>query len=183
MNILDEIQHVQNTADCLFDAATVEAAIDTVAEQINLLLADRNPLVLCVMNGGIIFAGKLLPRLRMPLTVDAINASRYNNSTSGSTINWVLKPKADLNQRTVLLIDDILDEGITLRALHDFCLEQGASSVYTAVLLDKNLEHSKPIAANFVGLTVANRYIFGYGMDYKGYLRNAAGIFACKETV
>jgi hypoxanthine phosphoribosyltransferase len=81
----------------------------------------------------------------------------------------------------VLIIDDILDEGITLKAIHDYCLAEGAIAVYSAVLADKLLDHDKPIAADFVGLEVANRYLFGYGMDYKGYLRNAAGIYACQD--
>ncbi|SJM94202.1 Phosphoribosyltransferase (fragment) [Crenothrix polyspora] len=114
----------------------------------------------------------------MPLNIDAINASRYQNKTVGQTIEWILKPSASLKERTVLIVDDILDEGVTLKAIHDYCLEQGASAVYSAVLVNKILDHKKPIAADFVGLDVENRYVFGYGMDYKGYLRNAAGIYA-----
>ncbi len=179
--MLKEITQVQATAELLHSEQEVEAALDKMAVQINYLLADRNPLVLCVMNGGIVAAGKLLTRLTMPLNIDAINASRYQNQTSGGTIEWVLKPRLPLQDRTVLIIDDVLDEGITLAAIHHYCLEQGATSVYSAVLIDKVLGHKKPITADFVGLEVPNRYLFGYGMDYKGYLRNAAGIYACKE--
>lgn len=181
MTIIEEVKHIAATADLLHSEAAVEAAIDRMAEQINVLLADLNPLVLCVMNGGVVISGKLLTRLTMPLTIDAINASRYNNNTSGSTINWVHKPRVPLKNRTILIIDDILDAGITLKAIYDYCLEEGATAVYTAVLLEKLLDHRKPIKADFVGLEVENRYLFGYGLDYKGYWRNAAGIFACKD--
>lgn len=181
MSLFAEVQAVQANADLIYDTATVETAITRVANEINQQLTARDPLVLCVMNGGVIFAGKLLSQLNMPLTIDAINASRYNNTTSGSSIKWVLKPQASLAGRIILLLDDILDEGITLHALYDYCLEQGATAVYTAVLLDKQLGKEKPISADFVGLTVVDRYLFGYGMDYKGYLRNAAGIYACKD--
>lgn len=177
-----EIKQVEATADLLYSEAEVEAALDKMAEQINHELDGRDPLVLCVMNGGIVIAGKLIPRLRIPLTIDAINASRYQNKTSGSSIEWILKPGAPLKDRIILIIDDILDEGITLQAIIAYCLEQGASSVYSAVLVDKILDHDKPIKADFVGLKTENRYLFGYGMDYKGYLRNAPGIYACKET-
>ncbi len=177
-----EIKQVEATADLLYSETEVEAALDKMAQQINHELDGRDPLVLCVMNGGIVIAGKLIPRLRIPLTIDAINASRYQNKTSGSSIEWVLKPGAPLKDRTILIIDDILDEGITLQAIIAYCLEQGASSVYSAVLVDKILDHDKPIKADFVGLKTENRYLFGYGMDYKGYLRNAPGIYACKET-
>lgn len=181
--MLKEIQQVQATADLLYSEKQVEAALDNMAVSINDKLAGCNPLVLCVMNGGIVAAGKLLMRLAMPLTIDAINASRYQNQTSGGTIKWVLKPGAPLKNRTILIIDDILDEGITLAAIKDYCLEQGATAVYCAVLVDKLLDHDKPIRADFVGLEIENRYLFGYGMDYKGYLRNAAGIYACKGGV
>ncbi|NOS88644.1 MAG: hypoxanthine-guanine phosphoribosyltransferase [Methylococcaceae bacterium] len=179
--MLNEIKRVQATADLLHSEQEVEAALDNMAEHINRLLADTNPVVLCVMNGGIVVAGKLISRLTMPLNIDAINASRYQNQTAGGAIAWVLKPSTPLAGRTVLIIDDILDEGITLKAIYDYCLEEGATAVYSAVLADKLLGHDKPIKADFVGLEVANRYLFGYGMDYKGYLRNAAGIYACQD--
>ncbi len=181
MNLLEEIQEVYATAECLHDNESIELAIEQMAQAINAKLASSNPLVLCVMNGGIVVAGKLLTQLNFPLTIDAINASRYNNSTSGSTINWLVKPKTELHGRTILLIDDILDEGITLKAIYDYCMNAGAKAVYIAALLDKQLDHPKPIAADFIGYAVPNKYLFGFGMDYKGYLRNAAGIFACKD--
>jgi hypoxanthine phosphoribosyltransferase len=179
--MLKEIKYIQETADLLFSEQEVEDALDKMAAQINGLLAELNPLVLCVMNGGIVVAGKLITRLTFPLTIDAINASRYHNQTAGGSIKWVLKPSTPLKDRTILIIDDILDEGITLAAIRDYLLEQGVMAIYIAVLMDKNLGHNKPIAADFIGLNVENRYLFGYGMDYKGYLRNAPGIYACKE--
>lgn len=178
--MLNEIKRVQATAELLHNEQEIEAALDSIAGQINSQLADANPLVLCVMNGGVVIAGKLLTRLTLPLNVDAINASRYRNQTSGGAIEWVLKPRLPLQGRTVLIIDDVLDEGITLAAIHQFCLDEGAVAVYSVVLVDKDLGRDKPISADFVGLHVGDRYIFGYGMDYKGYLRNAPGIYACQ---
>lgn len=179
--MLEEIKHIQTTSDLLHSEQEVEAAIDKMAQEINLALADRNPLLLCVINGGIVTFGKLLPRLTIPLTIDSIHASRYQNQTSGGAIKWLVQPETPIKNRTVLIVDDILDEGITLQALCEYCQEQGAADVYTAVLVDKILDHQKPVTADFVGLKVENRYLFGYGMDYKGYLRNAPGIYACKE--
>jgi len=179
--MLNEIKNIQETADLLYNEQQVEAALDKMAKQINELLADLNPLILCVINGGIVVAGKLITRLTIPLTLDAINASRYQNNTLGGNVEWLLKPKTPIKNRNLLIIDDILDEGLTLLAIKDYCLEQGAASVYSAVLLDKNLGRVKPVSVDFIGLEVENRYLFGYGMDYKGYLRNAPGIYACKE--
>lgn len=178
--MLNEINQTQVDAELIYSKEQVDAALDNMAADINHNLAGLNPLVLCVLNGGIIAAGQLITRLTFPLTLDSINASRYQNQTSGGLINWVLKPTTSLVGRTILIIDDILDEGITLAAIKDYCLEQGASAVFCAVLVDKKLNKTKPVQADFIGVEVADRYLFGYGMDYKGYLRNAAGIYACK---
>jgi hypoxanthine phosphoribosyltransferase len=179
--MLEEIKHIQTTSDLLHSEQEVEAAIDKMAQEINIALADSNPLLLCVINGGIVTFGKLLPRLTIQLTIDSIHASRYQNQTSGGHIKWLVQPETPIKGRTVLIVDDILDEGITLEALYQYCREQGAANVYSAVLVDKILDHEKPVTADFTGLKVENRYLFGYGMDYKGYLRNAPGIYACKE--
>ena len=180
MDLSDEIQRVEREAERLFSEAEVEAALDRLAGEIAGRLGDSNPIVLTVLNGGIIFAGKLLTRLRFPLEIDSINASRYRGATSGGEIHWLLKPRLPLQGRTVLLVDDVLDEGITLAALVEWCKGQGAAQLWVAVLIDKQIGRPRPCRADFVGLQAENRYLFGYGMDYKGYLRNAPGIFACK---
>lgn len=181
--MLNKVSQVAATADCLHTEIEVESAIDKMADKINYSLKDKNPVFLCVMNGGVVISGKLLTRLNFPFTFDAINASRYLNETSGGSIQWLQKPITQLKNRTLLIVDDILDEGITLEAIVSYCKDQGASSIYTAVLVNKKLNHKKPITADFVGLEVENRYLFGYGMDYKGYLRNSSGIFACREDL
>lgn len=181
--ILEEIDTVQRDALQLHSAAEVEAALDKMASAISQKLSNSNPLLLCVINGGIIATGKLLPRLDFPLNLDSIHASRYRNQTSGSEIHWLFKPTTPLRDRTVLVVDDILDEGHTLQAIVDYCHEQGAAAVFTAALFDKQLAVEKPLTPDFVGLVVANHYLFGYGMDYKGYLRNAAGVYACKDVL
>jgi hypoxanthine phosphoribosyltransferase len=179
---LAHIRQVMAEADCLYTDAQVEAAISQVAEAINGELAERNPVVFCVMNGGLIFAGKLLPKLDFPLELSYLHATRYRNETSGGELFWKAKPEISFIDRDVLIIDDILDEGHTLAAIIDFCKHAGAANVHTAVLIDKTHDRkARPdLKANYVGLPCVDRYIFGYGMDYKGYWRNAAGIFAVK---
>lgn len=179
--LLEEIRQVEREAELIYGEAEVEAAIARVAADITAVLADRNPLALTVLNGGVIFAGKLLPKLPFPLQVDAVNASRYRGQTQGSHIEWLLKPTHALKDRAVLLLDDVLDEGITLAELIAYCREEGAASIHVAVLIDKQIGRERPCRADFVGLQAPNRYLFGYGMDYKNYLRNAPGIYACKH--
>jgi hypoxanthine phosphoribosyltransferase len=167
-------------SELIHSAQQVQAAISNIAQEIAQVLGDKNPIVICVMGGGIVFAGQLLTELHFPLELDYVHASRYQNSTVGKTLHWQSMPKLDLSNRNVLLIDDILDEGITLQEIKNKCLELGASNVYCAVLVEKTLAHEKPIKADFVGLMVPDRYVFGYGMDAYGWWRNLSAIHALK---
>ena len=153
-------------------------AINRLGIEITQALATATPVVICVMGGGVVFAGQLLTQLNFPLELDYVHASRYQNKTVGLTLNWQALPKLDLSGRTVLIVDDILDEGITLLAIQEKCLALGAKQVLSAVLVEKTLGHTKPIRADFVGLMVPNRYVFGYGMDAHGWWRNLSSIYA-----
>jgi hypoxanthine phosphoribosyltransferase len=175
-----EAHRVQEQADCLYTGEQVEASISSMAKSITASMSDDNPVVLCVVIGGIILTGKLLPLLNFPLELDYIHATRYRGDTSGKDIQWRAEPSTSLKGRTVLVVDDILDEGFTLAAIADQCRAAGASGVYTAVLIEKLHDRKADIKADFVGLQTEDRYLFGYGMDYKNQLRNAPGIFAVK---
>lgn len=176
----EQAQQVYAEADCLYSRDEVEAAIARMAQQISGELAGRNPLVLAVMSGAMIPAGILLSYLDFPLHIDYIHASRYRGETSGGELSWRVTPRYELKDRVVLIIDDILDEGLTLQAIIESCRSQGAAAVYSAVLVKKLHERNVGIEADFVGLEVVDRYVFGFGMDYKEYWRNAPGIFAVK---
>jgi hypoxanthine phosphoribosyltransferase len=169
-------------ADELYSAKDVERALDLMAAEITAKLADKNPLVICIMNGGVIVTGHLLTRLHFPLQQDFLHASRYHGETTGSkTIRWLHKPETPLAGRHVLLVDDILDEGYTLHDIIEWCKTQGAASVHSAVLADKQHERRiDGIRCDFHALKLADRYVFGFGMDYKKFWRNANGIYAVK---
>lgn len=173
---------VMEEADLLASQDEVTRAIERMAVEITERLRDEQPLVLCVMNGGLIIAGQLLPRLHFPLEIDYAQATRYGNETTGGGLTWKAMPQRDMAGRTVLLLDDILDEGMTLDSLAHYCREQGARDVLLAVLVEKlHLRKVKPgMRADFSGLEVGDRFLFGYGLDYKGYWRNAPGIYAVK---
>ena len=179
---LEEIKRAREEADCLADAATVEAALDRMAAEISARLADANPLVYAVMNGGLILAGRILPRLPFPLEVAYLHATRYGHALQGTLLDWRVRPTQDLRGRTVLVLDDILDEGHTLKAIIEHLKDEGAAEVLSAVLVHK-LHDRKAypgMRADFSGLDIADRFLFGCGMDYKGYWRNAPGIYAVK---
>jgi hypoxanthine phosphoribosyltransferase len=176
----NEAQHVLAEADCLYTNAQVQQSLDAMAMAISTKIQHDNPLILSVMTGGIILAGQLLTRLEFPLQIDYIHATRYRGNTAGGKLNWIVKPTHSLKGRTVLILDDIFDEGITLAEIIEYCWSEGAKEVYTAVLVNKLHERKQPLKPDFIGLETEDRYLFGYGMDYHGYLRNAAGIYAVK---
>lgn len=181
-NQIPSIQQVYAEADCLYSESEVLSAINKLASSINQALQDANPLILTVMNGGLVFSGCLLTKMSFPLQVDYVHATRYGDEVVGQTLTWKAKPTTSLAGRTILIIDDILDEGNTLLELMDYCRQQGASKVYSAVLVDKRHDRKAAdgLRADFTGLEVSDRFVFGFGMDYKGYWRNAPGIFAVK---
>ena len=165
----------------LCSADAVAQAVRRVGGEISAALAGSNPLVLSVMSGAIVFAGHLLPLLEFPLDVDYVHLTRYGDATVGGRIDWKMFPADKIAGRVVLIVDDILDEGHTLVEIRRRVLDAGASRFYAAVFADKKIGTDKPIAADFVGITLPNRYVFGYGMDVKGAWRNLPAVYALKE--
>ncbi|SBT05536.1 Phosphoribosyltransferase [Candidatus Accumulibacter aalborgensis] len=169
------------SAEMIHSADAVSAAVSRVAREINERFRDSNPLLLCVMNGGVPFAGHLMTQLSFPLDFDHVHVGRYGQATSGGELCWRSEPSVSVSGRTVLVVDDILDEGLTLAAIRDRLLQLGADACYTVVLTDKMNGREKPIQADFVALTVPDRFLFGYGMDVGGAWRNLPAIYAMRE--
>lgn len=181
-HIASSMQEVFDQADCLYSKDQVMAAIKDLAKDINAVFTDQNPLVLIVMNGGLVFGGQLLSQLNFPLQVDYLHASRYGDKIQGDALNWRVKPSLNIQNRSVLIVDDILDEGKTLLEIIEHCKDQGAKEVRSAVLTEKkhNRKARPDLKADFCGLVLEDRFVFGFGMDYQGYWRNAPGIYAVK---
>lgn len=177
-----ELEQVLAEADCLADASRVADAVSGIARCISDDVAGECPVVLCVMRGGVVFAGQLLTQLHFPLEFDYVHATRYGDATSGGALQWRVQPSLSLAGRSVLLLDDILDVGATLDAIAADCLSRGATKVRTAVLVEKLHDRkARPgLRPDYAALTVPDRYVFGCGMDYRGFWRNAPGIFAVK---
>ncbi len=174
--------HYLRDAECIYNENEVAIAIANVAKALNADFIDEQPIVLSVMNGAIYFAGHLLSNLTFPLTHDYVHATRYRQDVLGKEIEWLVAPKPSIKNKSVLIVDDILDEGITLKAIVDKCYALGAKHVKTAVLVEKTLDKTKVITADYVGLNVPNQYVFGCGMDVYGWWRNLPQIYALKST-
>jgi hypoxanthine phosphoribosyltransferase len=177
-----EARQMLASAQVLVPAEAVTAALARVAQDITARLAEHYPLVLSVMGGAVVFTGNLLPLLRFPLDFDYLHVTRYGDATSGGELHWIAAPRESIAGRTVLVLDDILDEGITLAAIRQRMLDNGAAACLTAVFADKEIGRPKPIAADFVGVRVPNRYVFGFGMDVSGAWRNLPAIYALNDA-
>ena len=181
MTDIQQARDLLANAELIHSAETVAAAVKRTAEEITQKLGDSYPLVLCVMSGGVPFAGQLITQLHFPLDFDYLHVTRYGQETSGGALSWRASPRTSVQGRTVLVLDDILDEGLTLAAIVERMKELGAKDCYTAVATDKLNGKNKPIKADFVALTVPDRFVFGYGMDVSGAWRNLPAIYAMKE--
>lgn len=179
MNAMHQcFENILASADLIHSAEAVAAAVARVAGEITDRLAGTDPLLLCVMNGGVPFAGHLMMQLNFPLEFDYLHVTRYGDKTSGGELSWHASPSTPIEGRTVLVLDDILDEGMTLAAIVAHLKNSGARACYTAVAAEKLNGKHKPIQADFVALTVPDRFVFGFGMDVSGHFRNLPAIYA-----
>lgn len=184
MPTLAEANAILADGDLLFSAVEVATATSRVAQELNRDYHDKYPLILSVMGGAVVFTGHLLSQLDFPLDFDIVQASRYGNAKVGSELTWRVAPRDNIQGRHVIILDDILDEGVTLAAIVDLVKKQGAISVTCAVFCVKDygtvINAKKPLVADYVGITVPNRFVFGYGMDVSGAWRNLPAIYAMK---
>ena len=166
-------------SECLFDEADIDTAIARIAEDIRNDYPDERPVYLTLMHGGMLFASKLSLLLGMDVEFDYLHATRYRGAIVGSGLAWLHRPSTSLEGRRVLIADDILDEGHTLKAVRNWCEDQGAADVRIAVLCVKNHDRRvEDIDADYIALEVPDRYVYGYGMDYFEQGRNLPGIYA-----
>jgi len=177
----EEAGQILDTAEQIYSASVVSETVRRMAADITDTLSGQYPLVLSVMGGAVVFTGQLLPLLEFPLSFDYLHVSRYNDETKGGKVDWKVVPHTSVKDRVVLVLDDILDEGITLASIRERIMESGAKAFYNAVFANKDIGRSKPIKADFVGVTLPDRYVFGFGMDIYGLWRNLPAIYAVKD--
>lgn len=180
MNTTMTPQQLLTDSEIVYNHAQVQNAMDDVARNISQELGNAEPIVLAVMGGAVYFAGQLLAKLTFPLHFDYVQASRYGMQTSGAELIWKVEPPLNVQGRVVLILDDILDQGITLAAIKQKCLDMEAKQVKIAVLFEKVLPNKKPVQADYVGLQVPDRYVFGCGMDVYGWWRNLPEVRALR---
>lgn len=182
--ITSKIQSVYENGECLYNMEKINQALDRMGAEITRELGDKNPIILCVMTGALITTGHLITRLLFPLELDYIHATRYRGTNRGGDLHWLVEPRNSLKDRAILIVDDIMDGGLTLSAIIDYCKQEGASSTHTAVMVSKNRKREAGVnfEPDFIGVTTEDKYLFGFGLDYNEYLRNIPGIYAVGES-
>ncbi len=179
MNIEQALTLHRESAERIFDQAEVDAAIAALAARIAPRYENRFPVVLCVMNGGLYMTAQLMRHWAFPMTVDYVHATRYRLATLGRDVLWKAYPQTPLKDRFVIIVDDIFDQGYTLKEVRAWCLKQGASGCESVFLIRK--QHQRPradIEADHVALQCDDRYVYGSGMDFHSHFRNLPGVFA-----
>lgn len=175
--------HNPDSSELLYDRSAIDALIAQQAVLMNARYADQRVLVLAVMTGALVYVGQLLPKLDFQLELDYVHATRYDGARSGAELKWIARPRQSVEGRAILLLDDILDEGVTLNKIRDDLVAHGAADVAIGVLVYKQKAKPQPCSPAFPALTVPDRYVYGFGLDADGLWRNADGIFVASDVI
>ncbi len=165
-------------ADLLVAEEEIDTAIETMAARISAAVAGQVPIVMPVLLGGMFAATRLARHFRFACEFDRIQVGRYGDREQGGELEWLVEPSADVRDRSILVVDDILDRGVTLAAVRQRLLDYGAREVWLAALIDKDVERLVRVEADFVGIRCPDRFLFGCGMDFRGHWRELPAIYA-----
>jgi len=183
---LERATVIRKNAELICSSEKVQAAVSRIAHELNERFSKSDspayPLVLGVMGGAVVFTGQLLPQLTFPLEFDFIHVSRYGDEDYCGEVVWKVIPRQNVMNRTVIVLDDILDEGETLAHVKQRLIDMGAAEVILAVFADKTINKKKPVVPDHVGITVPNKFVIGYGMDWQGYWRNLPDVWAVNNA-
>jgi hypoxanthine phosphoribosyltransferase len=181
MNLPDPMKVLADSV-LIADSQEVKAAVERMADAVNAYYEDRPIILVAVMTGAIMPAAWLASRLKMPLQMDFIHATRYAGQTEGGELDFRVPPRLNLQDHDVLIVDDIYDIGLTLQLIEKYCVSRGARNVNSAVLVRKihTRETTGQLPA-FIGMEVEDKYVFGCGMDVYEYWRQLDEIRALEE--
>jgi len=156
----------------LITETELASGVAQLAQEIDRHYGERPITVVAVLTGSVVLFADLIRRLSMPQRVGVIQASSYRGGTTAGELVIDAKMLIDVKNRDVLLVDDIFDSGATIARLRDELSAMGASSVATAVLLQKNREHQHSLKPDFVAFEIPDEFVVGYGLDYLDMFRN-----------
>ena len=168
----------------LYTQEQVDSRLDELAKQLTAKYQDECPLVVSVMTGALVFTSDMLKRLPFKLNLDYVDVSSYaNGSQSAGRVKLIQDLSSDIKGRPVIIMEDIIDTGHTLKYLADLLQNRGAKSIEICALLDKPDRREVDVEADYVGFKVPDEFIVGYGLDYSGFYRNLPYIGILKRSV
>lgn len=155
----------------------IQAAVSKVAETINRDIADTNPLFICVLNGSFMFAGDLMKTINFPCEITFVKLSSYDGIYTTGSVKEVIGLNESVVDRNVVVVEDIVDTGITMERILESLKVKGAKSIKVATFLQKPDALQRDITVDYVAMKIPNDFIVGYGLDYDGYGRNLKDIY------
>ncbi len=159
----------------------IQAAVRRVAEDINRDIADKNPLFICVLNGAFMFAGDLMKTINFPCEITFIKLASYDGLYTSGTVKEIIGLNESVVGRNVVVVEDIVDTGITMERILESLRAKGANSIRVATFLQKPDALQREITVDYVAMKIPNDFIVGYGLDYDGYGRNLKDIYTVIE--
>lgn len=163
---------LDKTFETSYPEHQIQAAVRKVADAINADLDGHDPLFLCILNGAFMFAADLMKMVNIPSRISFVKFASYSGTQSTGVVKQLIGLNEDLTGKTVVLIEDIVDTGVTIKSLIEQCKAKGAADVRVATMLFKPASCKLPVKPDYIGLEIPNDFIVGYGLDYDGYGRN-----------
>ncbi len=161
----------------LYTAAQIRAKVAELAAVISKDTAGKHVVALIVLKGAVHFGSDLVRALGVPIAIDFVQAKSYAGTSSSGNVEILARPTQDLRGQHVLIIEDILDTGVTARALIDFATQAGATHVSFCTLFDKPARRKIPVKATYAGFTIDDLFIVGYGLDYEEQFRELPDVY------
>jgi hypoxanthine phosphoribosyltransferase len=179
---MDKVKVKDKEFSLFLTAADIDEAVAQVAEMISKDMEGKEPLFLCVLNGAFIFASDLLKKINIDCEISFVKLSSYEGTKTTNTIRELIGLDQSIDGRTIIIIEDIVDTGLTMAYTRKKLMELGAEEVRIATLLFKPEAFKKDYALDYVGIVIPNKFIVGYGLDYDGFGRNLPDIYQIIET-
>ncbi|GAB1405976.1 MAG: hypoxanthine phosphoribosyltransferase [Lentimicrobiaceae bacterium] len=162
-------------------AEVIDRAVQRIANQINEDMQDKVPLFIIVLNGAFMFASDLLKKIKVENNLSFVKLSSYEGTKSNQIVKELIGLNEIIKDRSVIIVEDIIDTGLTVRRMLDILQEQEVAQVKIATLFHKPEAFRSNYNIDYIGMEIENHFILGYGLDYDGYARNLPDIYKLVE--
>ena len=178
---MSRIKLIDKVFETSITEAEIQERVKAVADRINKDMDDKNPILLAVLNGSFMFAADLMRMLTIPCEISFVKLASYQGTTSTGTIKEVIGINEDLSGRTVIIIEDIVESGLTIKRMIETIGTRAPKSIHICTLLIKPERLTVPLDVEYAAIEIPNDFIVGYGLDYNQQGRNLRDIYTLVE--